>query len=426
MSGNLSGSWGDTLSGGRLADLAGGVLGARRSSLNRTATDSGVRQAAATLRATPEEYEADRHGVLAGEIAATPAPAVLSEELFRSALIRERKRADRFDQVFALMTVEASEPGPNPLLLEPIAGAMSAATRDTDLIGWLERGAILGVLLPELVAPATGAAAQIEARIISELTRSLGAAALSGLRLRVHVHSGLGSNGSQNVSASDPLIAEIQSARKRAGVREFLKRALDVVLSLLLLTLLSPVFLIVAALIKLSSAGPVLFKQVRIGEMANPFTMLKFRSMKAAADPTLHQQFVSDFINSSHNSNMDGEAFFKIKQDPRITPIGRLLRKTSLDELPQLWNVLRGDMSLVGPRPPLQYELEQYRSWHWRRVLEAKPGMTGLWQVEGRSRTTFDEMVRLDLRYVRNRSLLRDIRILIATPRAVVTGKGAC
>jgi lipopolysaccharide/colanic/teichoic acid biosynthesis glycosyltransferase len=121
-----------------------------------------------------------------------------------------------------------------------------------------------------------------------------------------------------------------------------------------------------------------------------------------------------------------GESFFKIKSDPRITPIGHFLRKTSLDELPQLWNVFRGEMSLVGPRPPLQYELDQYRSWHWRRVLEAKPGMTGLWQVEGRSRTTFDEMVRLDLRYVRTRSLWTDLRILLATPRAVVTGKGAC
>jgi lipopolysaccharide/colanic/teichoic acid biosynthesis glycosyltransferase len=160
--------------------------------------------------------------------------------------------------------------------------------------------------------------------------------------------------------------------------------------------------------------------------MANPFTMLKFRSMQEKAAPEIHQQFVTDFIKSGGQAKNDQGAFFKIKSDPRITAIGHVLRKTSLDELPQLWNVLRGDMSLVGPRPPLQYELEQYRSWHWRRVLEAKPGMTGLWQVEGRSRTTFDEMVRLDLRYARTRSLWADVRILLATPRAVVTGKGAC
>jgi lipopolysaccharide/colanic/teichoic acid biosynthesis glycosyltransferase len=136
---------------------------------------------------------------------------------------------------------------------------------------------------------------------------------------------------------------------------------------------------------------------------------------------------VTDFIKSGSQAQQPGGSqVFKITDDPRVTRIGRFLRKTSLDELPQFWNVLTGDMSLVGPRPPLQYEVEQYRSWHWRRVLEAKPGVTGLWQVAGRSRTTFDEMVRLDLRYVRSRSLWTDLKILLATPRAVVTGRGAC
>jgi lipopolysaccharide/colanic/teichoic acid biosynthesis glycosyltransferase len=117
---------------------------------------------------------------------------------------------------------------------------------------------------------------------------------------------------------------------------------------------------------------------------------------------------------------------FKIVDDPRVTAVGRMLRKTSFDELPQLWNVLRGDMSLVGPRPPLHYEVEQYEPWHRRRVLEVKPGITGLWQVSGRSRTTFDEMVRLDLRYAKTCSLWTDIKILLATPAAVISGKGAC
>jgi lipopolysaccharide/colanic/teichoic acid biosynthesis glycosyltransferase len=117
---------------------------------------------------------------------------------------------------------------------------------------------------------------------------------------------------------------------------------------------------------------------------------------------------------------------FRLVDDPRVTPLGRVLRKTSLDELPQLWNVLRGDMSLVGPRPALPYELEQYKPWHRRRVFEAKPGVTGLWQVTGRSRTTFDEMVRLDLQYARRCSLWTDIKILLATPAAVISGRGAC
>jgi lipopolysaccharide/colanic/teichoic acid biosynthesis glycosyltransferase len=133
---------------------------------------------------------------------------------------------------------------------------------------------------------------------------------------------------------------------------------------------------------------------------------------------------VSDFISSS--DRLDKSGVFKIVNDPRVTPVGHILRKTSLDELPQFWNVLRGDMSLVGPRPPLAYEVQQYKPWHYRRVLEAKPGITGLWQVTGRSRTTFDDMVRLDLRYARTWSVWTDVKILLATPRAVITGKGAC
>src|SRR5262245_50896372 len=154
--------------------------------------------------------------------------------------------------------------------------------------------------------------------------------------------------------------------------------------------------------------------------------MLKFRTMYTGSDHALHHEFVTRFIKASEKCNEPGaNARFKITHDPRITPVGRFLRKTSLDELPQFWNVVRGDMSLVGPRPPLPYEVDVYQSWHRRRVLEAQPGITGLWQVEGRSRTTFDEMVRLDLRYAKRQSLWNDIKILLATPAAVVNGKGA-
>src|SRR5262249_9841949 len=143
-------------------------------------------------------------------------------------------------------------------------------------------------------------------------------------------------------------------------------------------------------------------------------------------DEGLHHQFVSWFITASaHGADLGTNGLFKLSNDPRITPLGRFLRKTSLDELPQLWNVLIGEMSLVGPRPPLPYELEQYQPWHRRRILEAKPGVTGLWQVTGRSRTTVDEMVRLDLKYARKRSLWVDLKILLRTPAAVLGGKGA-
>jgi lipopolysaccharide/colanic/teichoic acid biosynthesis glycosyltransferase len=204
------------------------------------------------------------------------------------------------------------------------------------------------------------------------------------------------------------------------------KRAIDILGSAALLLLLAPVLLITAALVKLKSPGPVFFRQERVGRMMKSFTMLKFRTMHVNADSKIHQEYVSSLIKAKAASHgTSGEQVFKLTADPRVTPIGRILRKTSIDELPQLINVLRGEMSLVGPRPPLHYEVEQYQRWHCRRVLEAKPGLTGLWQVAGRSRTTFDEMVRLDLRYARTRSLWTDIKILLATPGAVFAGKGA-
>jgi lipopolysaccharide/colanic/teichoic acid biosynthesis glycosyltransferase len=153
--------------------------------------------------------------------------------------------------------------------------------------------------------------------------------------------------------------------------------------------------------------------------------MLKFRTMHVNNDPSIHQLFVAEFINASKPRNGTAGTSFKIVDDPRVTSIGRFLRRSSLDELPQLWNVLRGDMSLVGPRPPLPYEVERYKHWHFRRLLEAKPGMTGLWQVAGRSRTTFDDKVRLDLRYAKHASAWTDVRILLATPRAMLAGTGA-
>jgi len=147
--------------------------------------------------------------------------------------------------------------------------------------------------------------------------------------------------------------------------------------------------------------------------------------MHVNADPGIHQQYFKSFIHSNRASEPGANVVFKIVDDPRVTPLGHFLRKSSLDELPQFWNVLKGEMSLVGPRPPLPYEVAQYKPWHRRRVLDAKPGITGLWQVTGRSRTTFDEMVRLDLRYAKSWSVWMDVKILLATPLAVVSGRGA-
>jgi lipopolysaccharide/colanic/teichoic acid biosynthesis glycosyltransferase len=145
-------------------------------------------------------------------------------------------------------------------------------------------------------------------------------------------------------------------------------------------------------------------------------------------DPKIHREYALSFIAGKTETQEKDEAeptVYKIKNDPRVTPVGRFLRKTSLDELPQFWNVLSGDMSLVGPRPPVPYEFEVYDFWHRRRVLEVRPGVTGLWQVSGRSRIRFNDMVRLDLRYAERWSLWLDFKILLATPRAVFTGDGA-
>jgi lipopolysaccharide/colanic/teichoic acid biosynthesis glycosyltransferase len=190
-----------------------------------------------------------------------------------------------------------------------------------------------------------------------------------------------------------------------------------------------PLLLIIALAIKLTSRGPVLFRQVRLGQYGKKFTFLKFRSMYANNDHSIHEQYVKCFIagasGAGQTSGKQGKVY-KLTADPRITPIGQFLRKTSLDELPQFFNVLKGEMSLVGPRPPVGYEFENYGLWHRQRLSSVKPGITGLWQVDGRSRVTFDEMVRLDIRYARSWSLWLDLKILVQTPRAVVSGIGAC
>jgi len=200
------------------------------------------------------------------------------------------------------------------------------------------------------------------------------------------------------------------------------KRAIDVFGSLAALIVLSPLILIISLMIKMTSKGPVFFKQKRVGQFGKEFTFLKFRSMYVNSDPGIHQEYIRRLIDRKVD---EGGGAYKIKNDPRVTPLGRILRKSSLDELPQFLNVLNGEMSLVGPRPPIPYEFESYSLWHRRRILEAKPGITGAWQVYGRSRTTFDEMVRMDLRYIRNQSLWLDVKILLKTPFVVISGDGA-
>ena len=246
--------------------------------------------------------------------------------------------------------------------------------------------------------------------------------------------------------AAGPLVRPLAATARTPLV----KSGLDYVLAAAFLLLSAPLFLILAALIKLTSPGPVFFVQRRVGQGGRVFPFFKFRTMKHGSDDSVHREFSREFIRGadsaegnghgnghgngkSHgnghgdgNGHEDGaeQKVYKLTRDPRVTAVGHLLRRTSLDELPQLFNVLHGDMSLVGPRPPVVYELEHYQDWHKQR-LEVKPGLTGLWQVSGRSSVPFDEMVLLDLYYIKNRSMAMDFRIMAKTLPVMFTGNGA-
>ncbi len=204
-----------------------------------------------------------------------------------------------------------------------------------------------------------------------------------------------------------------------------LRRAFDILFALALIILLSPILIAVAVAVRVDSRGPAFFRQRRVGYHEREFTLFKFRSMRVDADPRGHREYVTALINGAE-ANPDGgrENLYKLAVDNRITPVGRWIRRWSLDELPQLFNVLRGEMTLVGPRPAIPYEVAEYPSWY-RERFSVKPGLTGYWQVSGRSERTYEEMVRLDIEYANRRSLGLDLSILLKTPWVVLSRKGA-
>jgi lipopolysaccharide/colanic/teichoic acid biosynthesis glycosyltransferase len=200
------------------------------------------------------------------------------------------------------------------------------------------------------------------------------------------------------------------------------KRVLDVFVALASLLLLSPVLLLMALLIRLTSRGPVFYRGTVIGRYGHPFTYYKFRTMRADSDSALHRQFIEQYVAES--GEQSEPKVYKLLDDPRITTVGRWLRRTSLDEMAQMFNVLRGEMSVVGPRPPVPYEYEHYTSYHHQR-LNVLPGITGLAQVRARSRASFEEMVAIDLEYIRRRSIRLDLAIMLETIWVMLTGRGA-
>ncbi|WP_202925568.1 sugar transferase [Edaphobacter sp. 12200R-103] len=357
--------------------------------------------------------------------------SVISEAAFLRMLRLERRRTERSERSFMLVLVHCGEFSTKAerILLEDVVVALTGATRETDLLGWYETGSTLGLLMTEIGEPNTTTVEKITHKIRHAVEREIVAEEYRKLTFQFRlfpqdVQTGIGEDG-QHVHYPDIFRPSMRRVGGGTNGRfgRFLKRGMDLVGSLFALMVFMPLCVTIAVIVKLTSKGPVLFCQKRMGQYGREFNFYKFRTMYTGNDPRIHQEYVSRLISGDLGKS---EGVFKMTNDPRITPIGRFLRKSSLDELPQFFNVLKGDMSLVGPRPPLMYEFERYQTWHRRRVFEIKPGLTGLWQVTGRSRTTFDEMVRMDLRYAVERSFWFDVKILLRTPAAMFSGRGAC
>jgi lipopolysaccharide/colanic/teichoic acid biosynthesis glycosyltransferase len=352
---------------------------------------------------------------------------------FDRMLYLERKRTERSRRPFLLLLLNVES-----LILESGKGdfirnletALSSSVRETDIKGWYEQGKVAGIILTELNSLDEVVQEKILLKIQDRLVGALGPEAVEKIRVSYHAFPETdGGSGSGREWFNPPLYPEFNKKTMAKRIPLFLKRGLDIIGSLLGLAILSPVFLAIALGIKLTSKGPVLFKQDRVGQFGKTFTFLKFRSMYVNCDESSHKEYVTKFITRENGTSpteggKGGEVVYKMTGDRRITPLGRVLRKASLDELPQFINVLLGDMSLVGPRPPIPYECEMYDIWHRNRVLAMKPGITGLWQVEGRSQRTFDEMVRLDLKYVGGWSIWLDLKIILKTPWVMVSGNG--
>jgi len=357
---------------------------------------------------------------------------LLQEETFHSMLTLERRRAERSRDPFVLILLDASAfvgAGAANGFMSRLASVLWSSTRETDLVGWYQKGVMLGVIFTEIGLESKNSIKGIlHSKVLDALQAELGREVSSKLVITVQLFPEDHSRRAAEPIANRRFFPDLEKGQSKKHFPRVVKRAMDLIGSILLLVLTSPLLALIAIAIKLTSKGPVIFQQVRLGEFGVPFRFLKFRTMHAGNDPKIHQEYVRRFIAGQTGSegNEPGKpAVYKLTNDARVTPLGRFLRKTSLDEFPQFWNVLRGEMSLVGPRPPVPYEFEVYDIWHRRRVLEVKPGVTGLWQVSGRSRLCFDDMVRLDLRYSQKWSLWLDLRILIATFRAVLRGEGA-
>jgi lipopolysaccharide/colanic/teichoic acid biosynthesis glycosyltransferase len=356
---------------------------------------------------------------------------VLNEETFKRMISVERKRTERSREPFLLMLLEAgNHPGSEKdgKILDNMLSVLLLSIRETDVIGWYKDRATVGVMFTGLSSQdKSSILSVILSKVSTTLRAQLSSDHLSQVKISFHFFPDDWDNDSSGRPSNPSLYPDLLSPDKGKSYLLRTKQAMDFVGSAILLLLCSPLLLVIALAIKMSSRGPVFYRQQRVGQYGQNFTFLKFRSMYTDNDNSVHKEYVTKLIAGKAEHKLfdgTGTGVYKLTDDTRVTRVGKFLRKSSLDELPQLVNVLKGDMSLVGPRPPIPYELAAYQTWHRRRVLEVKPGITGLWQVNGRNRIKFDEMVRLDLQYAKSCSPWLDLKILMRTPRAVL--KGAC
>lgn len=373
-----------------------------------SAAPKSQRPAAAFAHATrPQVVEAQTTGPM------------LSKHNFLRQLRLEKRRTERSKAPLSLVlfTVDLESPD-GAAQLRALSESLRSCKRETDVLGYVAEDC-LGFLLPDTNEQgAESFTANVRSR-----NGELGYATVVAT-YPDQVFESL-TEGSHGHVDNAPLFLDHEQTQGRVGA--WFKRALDIFGSAALLLVLSPILIATAIAVRVTSPGAAIFKQQRLGRCGQPFQIYKFRSMSAKNDDKSHREYVAKLIQGNLAEINQGDAanpVYKMTRDPRITAVGHFIRKTSIDELPQLFNVLLGDMSLVGPRPPLRYEAEKYQVWHLRRILEVRPGITGLWQVIGRSTTSFDEMVRLDLRYIREWSFWMDLRILLQTVRVVVMRSG--
>lgn len=357
-----------------------------------------------------------------------PLPGINSEEAFRAILQRERARADRYEHVLSLVIFHLDNLPMKDQGTVRLTHILAQRKRATDEVGWSDQRSIAAILPNTTAAGARHFAEDVSRKIVHNHAGPLYTIHqypsryllrdADSRRFRDDNTPPDGSNPSP-MTLGEFTTNDIHPSSD--GSHVFFaraippwKRTLDIAVSILLLICLFPFFLLIAILIQLVSPGPVFFTQPRVGYMGNLFTCWKFRTMRIGADHAVHQRYLASLIHSdTPMTKLDS------RDDPRIIPLGNLLRQTGLDELPQLFNVIRGDMSLIGPRPCLPYEARQYSVWQAAR-FDTLPGVTGLWQVSGKNRTTFKDMMRFDLRYVRNMSFKMDVKIFLKTLPAII------